>query len=217
MFDGFIERIYPYLLDVIDENRIALQRKKFFSLVGDIYEYEDFYVERLNAFLEWLLVDARIPELSMPILKYILEKDRLRFDSNMIEMAESMISSRRSMFLVMKKSSEFSILEDIFDSERFYVDNDFRIDRTEKRSLVESRVLRYRGRSQIVNTYLLYSSEHKKIIMKKLRTYMKSRNFIKDNFIGYSSAFYIRSARYRYIPIPRISESLEYLISGEKT
>lgn len=215
MFDTFLERIYPYLLEVIDENRIVLMRKRFFSLIGDIYEEEDFYQERLNAFLEWLLVDAVIPDISKPTLISVLKRAGTSLEGELREMAESMVASRRSLFLLIKKSDEFSILEDIFDKERFYVDRDFRIDRTEKMSIVESRVLIYRGHSQIVNTYLPYPQGHKKLLLKRFKPYMqRGADFGRERFLEYAMALFIRSIRYRKIPISKIAESLDYLILG---
>lgn len=214
MFEDFIEKIYPHLLNVLDENRIAIMRKRFFSLVGDVYEDEDLYTERLNAFLEWLLVDARIAGLSRSLLRHVIEAAGASLDNEIREMAESMATSRRSLFILAKKGNEFSILEDIFDKERFYVDRDIRIDRTESRSLVESRVFLYRGHSRIVSTYLPYPKEHKKILLKRLKLYIENGDCRRERFMEYASALLIRSTRYRNIPVIKIARSLDYLISG---
>lgn len=214
MFEDFIEKIYPHLLYVLDESRIAIMRKRFFSLVGDVYEGEDLYTERLNAFLEWLLVDARIEGFSRPLIKHVIENAGSALDNEIREMAESIATSRRSLFLLMKKGDQFSTLEDIFDKERFYIDRDIRIDKTESRSLIESRVFLYRGHSRIVSTYLPYPKEHKKILLKRVKSYIEMGDYSRERFMEYASALLIRSTRYRNIPAIKIARSLDYLISG---
>lgn len=215
MIEGFLEKIYPSLEKVIDENQIALQRKRFFSQVGDIYENELFYTERLNAFLEWLLVEADTPKVKKPILKHILDDGQLNLDEETKNIALAMIRSRRSIFLLVKKEREFSVLEDIFDKERFYVDIDSRVENTEKKAMIESRVCVLNGCSRIMSTYLKFPDDIKKILLKRLKFCKKNGNFDKERFIEYASTVFIRNERYKNISIEKIAESLDYLISAE--
>ncbi len=207
-----MEKIYPFLEKISDENSIALQRKKFFSLIGDVYEDEDFYQERINAFLEWLLVDADIPQASKPVLGHILKSNNNALDVETKRIAEAMIRSRRSIFLLVKKEENFAVLEDIFDKDRFYVDPDPRIDNTEKKSLIESRVCVINGRSRIMSTYLKYPNNIKKLLIKKLKKHLYTDSRLRDKFMSYSFALYVRNERYRNIPIEKIAQSLDYLL-----
>ncbi|MGC8927404.1 MAG: hypothetical protein ACP5QK_05705 [Myxococcota bacterium] len=213
MLEGFLEKIYPFLEEVIDENQIALQRKRFFSQVGDIYEDEDFYSERLNAFLEWLLIDADTPYIRRPIIKYILQNGGSLFDEETKVIAEAMIRSRRSIFLIAKKEKEFSVLEDIFDKDRFYVDVDPRIENTERKAIVESRVCVLKGRSRIMSTYLCFPDNIKKVLLKRLKLCKKDAGIDRDRFMEYAYTIFIRNERYKNIPIEKIAESLDHLIS----
>lgn len=213
MIEGFLENIYPFLIEVIDENSIALQRKRFFALIGDIYDGESFFQERLNAFLEWVLVEADTPKVDKPLLGHIIRRFRDRINSDTLRVAEAMIKSRRSIFLVVKKESEFSVLEDIFDRDRFFVDPDPRIEATEKKSLVESRVCVLNGRSRIMSTYLKYPDDIKRIVLKRLKKASLKTLELKDRFLSYAFTLFVRNERYRNIPIERIAESLDYLIS----
>jgi len=213
MLDGFLEKIYPILEQVFDENSIALQRKKFFSLVGDIYENEDFYQERINAFLEWFLVEADTSKVSRPVLGHILNRDAHRIDDETRRIAEAMIKSRRSVFHLVRKESEFAVLEDIFDRERFYVDPDPRIDSTERKALVESRVCVLNGRSRIMSTYLKFPDNIRKIILKRLKKVSRTDIALRERFLEYSFALFVRNERYRNIPVEKIAQSLDYLIS----
>lgn len=215
MIEGFLERVYPALSEVVDEYAIALQRKKFFSLIGDIYEDEDFYVERLNAFLEWLLVEADAPTIKRPIIKYLIENRPDVMSDEMKRLAVAMMKSRRSIYLLVKKEKEFAVLEDIFDKERFYVDMDPRIEKTEKRSLVESRVCLLDGRSRVTDTYLRFPDSVKRVVLKRLKRFKEIDLNMRDSFLNYSSALFIRSTRYRNIPIEKIAESLDYLIEND--
>lgn len=212
MIDGFLEKIYPYLEKVTNENNIALQRKRFFSLLGDIYEDEDFYTERINAFLEWFLVEAEIQGIRGTVLKNILDRDSRYMDEETRRVAEAMMKSRRSIFLLGKKEKEFAVLEDIFDKERYYVDLDPRIENTERKSFVESRVCVLNGRTRITNTYLKYPERIKKIILKRLKNYLKNNFNDREPFLNYASALFIRYERYRNISVEKIAESLDYLI-----
>jgi len=215
MLEGFLERIYPFLSEILDENGIALRRKRFFYLVGDIREEEGFYSERMNAFLEWLLVDMDSQLDGDSLLSVILREKRGLLDDETRLMAEAMLKSRRSLFLIVRKEKEFAVLEDIFDGERFYVDPDPRIEISEKKSLVETRVFVLRGRSRIMSTYLRYPDRLKKIIIKQLKRLSKGGGVNKDKFLDYSMALYIRSERYRKVPVEKIADSLNYLLYGQ--
>jgi len=212
MLEGFLEKIYPFLRDILDENGIALKRKRFFSLVGDIYEDEDFYVERMNAFLEWLLVDMDSQLKGGALLANILREKGVYLDDNTRRLAEAMLKSRRSIFLIAKKESEFVVLEDIFDKERFYVDPDPRIENTEKKALVESRVFVLNGRSRIMSTYLRYPDKLKKMFLKQVKRLSRDGMVDRMRFLDYAMALYIRSERYRNVPVERIADSLQHLI-----
>ncbi|MCX7958546.1 MAG: hypothetical protein N3B13_05805 [Deltaproteobacteria bacterium] len=208
-----MEKIYPFLEQVFDENSIALRRKKFFSLVGDIYENEDFYHERINAFLEWLLTEADIQKNGRPVLSFILDRGVSNLDEETRRIAEAMIKSRRSVFMLVRKETEFAVLEDIFDKDRFFVDPDPRIENTDKKSLVETRVCFLDGRSRIMSTYLKYPENIKKILLKRLRKMGGTNMVSREKFIDYSFALFVRNERYRNIPVEKIAESLDYLLA----
>ncbi|MCX7944646.1 MAG: hypothetical protein N2746_09085 [Deltaproteobacteria bacterium] len=212
MDENFIEKVYPFVNQIIDEPHIALLRKRFFSLVGDIYENEDFYEERINAFLEWLFVDAETPTIKRPLLGRIVGK----LNGDIRRMAEAMIRSRRSLFILLKKEREFAVLEDIFDRDKFFVDPDPRIENTEKKSLLECRVGVLDGRSRIMSTYIKYPDKVKKILMRRLKKIVGEdidRN--RERFLTYSFALFVRSERYRNVSIEKIAQSLDYIITGK--
>ncbi len=213
MLETFLEKVYPSLERILNENNIALQRKRFFSLLGDVYEEEDFYTERINAFLEWLLAEAEIQGLNKPVIRIILEEGGANIDEETKRMAVAISKSRRSMFLLVKKEREFAVLEDIFDKDRYFVDLDPRIQNTERKALVESRVCVLNGRSRIMSTYLKYPERIRRLLLKRLKKCLKNNFNDRERFMSYSSALFIRSERYRNIPFEKIAESLDYLIS----
>lgn len=176
-------------------------RSVYFNLTGEVYEEDDDYESRMNAFNEWFLSEFKVNDLKSPIQIYLEKFSEVEF-----EVKESLENINYSLFEY-KGANLFGedVLEDVLHARKIKLPKDSLETGLLKGDLFIGRTVQYIKETRLLDGMCFLPREAYKIVKKQARKVRKleDENAEKD-FLILTEALKTKCKRYNHVDIKRI-------------
>lgn len=197
MFSEYTDHLFSFASAGPLEDEIKRARAEFFADVKDVYAEEEFFEERINAFLEWYCLDRTIGWTGRTPHDLFFEESRGALLADELEYLEGLARARHTI-VELKRVSEGRVdVRDVFTGDRLAV--------TERRPLVtlragdlcETRLVGYKGETLFTRTFLVHPREARRTILREVRRASRELRLDAPALMRTLGVLWIRNRRYK--------------------
>ena len=197
MFTEYTDHLFSFASAGPLEDEIRRARAAFFADVKDVYAEEEFFEERINAFLEWYCLDRTIGTTGKTPLALFLEASHGALKDDELSYLEGLSRSRHAIAELTRVSEGRVDVRDVFTGDRFAV--------TERRPLVtlrpgdlcETRLVAYKGETHFTRTFLVHPREARRTSLREIRRAAKELRLDAPALMRTLGVLWVRAHRYK--------------------
>jgi hypothetical protein len=197
MFSEYTDALFEFVSSGDLGPEILKARAEFFAEVKDVYAEEEFFEERINAFLEWYCTDRTIGKTGKTPLGLFLEKSHAALPADTADYLNGLGGARHAIFEVVRIGGGRVEVKDIFAREGFSVTERRPLGTLKSGDLCETRLVPYRGELYFSRTFLVFPREARRGILSEVRRAKKARRLDAPAFMRTLSVLWVRQRRYK--------------------
>ncbi|MFA6035314.1 MAG: hypothetical protein WC889_20625 [Myxococcota bacterium] len=194
MFSKFTDALYAFASKGALKDEVVRARAEFFEALRDVTEDEEFYDERINAFLEWYCIDRTIGQTGRTPLDMYLESGGL--DGEAVDFFAGFASARLSLYRIGRVDGVTVAVRDVFTLVDSQVVDDRPLIALKKGDLVETRLIRVAGVLHFSSTFMTHPKDVRKLILREVKTASRERRLDVPAFLRNLGVLWVRNRRY---------------------
>ena len=166
---NYLDRILEAYSKNAYYEEVKKAKAEFFDRVGKVAEGSDKFETQMNAFLDWYLYDrpldkAEICPVKMFVFDHLKDVDPIDHD-----VYHDLTKSIHSLFELLKVRNGDVFVKDLFDGEKYIVeDSDINAGFT-KGDIFEGRLIKFREKFVFGNSFVFHPSECRSFIAKEIK------------------------------------------------
>ncbi|MBI5527912.1 MAG: hypothetical protein HY897_16400 [Deltaproteobacteria bacterium] len=197
MFSEYTDALFEFVSSGGLEPEIRKARSEFFAEVKDVYAEEEFFEERINAFLEWYCIDRTVGKTGRTPLLLFLEKSHATLPAGTLDYLNGFREARHALFEIRGMGEGRVEVRDIFSREEFSVTERRPLGTLKKGDVCETRLVPYRSEIFFSRTFLVFPREARRVILSEVRRARKARRLDAPAFMRTLAVLWVRQRRYK--------------------
>jgi hypothetical protein len=197
VFSEYTDTLFTFASAGGLEDEIRRARGEFFADVKDVYAEEEFFEERINAFLEWYTLDRTIGRTGKTPLDLFLERSHSRIAADHLAYLEGLRDARHAIFELQRVAEGRVDVRDAFTGERFAVTERRPLVTLRRGDLCETRLVPHGGDLHFSRTFLIHPRETRRTILREIRRAKGERRLDAPAFMRTLAVLWVRSRRYK--------------------
>jgi hypothetical protein len=159
-----LEQLFEFIAQHIPAEQIMQAKKEYQQTTGEIYEDDNSYNTRMALFLEWYLLDNYIPGTQKTILENIIEENQSTWDKNHLEACKDITNNIQALFEVKKVRDNTVTVLDLFNDEKYLVDEDDSKLAFRKNDIFQGRIVSHQGKWNFTGYFCFHPSKTQRYI-----------------------------------------------------
>jgi len=167
-----LDELMSYAMEPSNSEQLKSAREKYFGVLGQVFEDDPDFEQRMNNFLEWFIFDYKSGGAETTTLyeKYIDSQRRvLAMDELVFKM--NIGKHRYSIFSIIRCGNGMIYVKDIADNSRYHVTAE---DNLEKGDLLQTRLIKTDKGCFFTHTYCLHPKQAYKYIKAEIKKRKRS-------------------------------------------
>ena len=197
MFTEYTDTLFSFASAGPLEAEIRRARAEFFADVKDVYAEEEFFEERINAFLEWYSFDRTIGRSGKTPLDLFFEASHGRLKADELEYLEGLMKARHAIFELTRIVEGRVDVRDAFSGGRFAVIERRPLVTLKTGDLCETRLVPYKGELFFTRTFLVHPREARRTILREIRRAKGELRLDAPAFMRTLAVLWVRNRRYK--------------------
>jgi len=200
VISSILDEAFTYASEAKNSAHLESAKTKYYSIVGQTFEDDPDFIQRMDSFLEWFIFDY-MPEGGAPGGIYQSYLEQKRHASTTDEMLARMEISKnhQSVFLVLEYKPGVVKVKDLVLKKKYYVTCD---DSLEENDLLMSRIIHFNDKSYFSRSHCLHPKAAFKFIKGAIKKIGKAS--ITSDFFLQLGAMQLKWRRSRQIDMKHI-------------
>lgn len=198
-FDRFIQAATSD--EFVDE--IILAKKEYFSKVGEVFEDDKSFENKMNAFTEWHCFDRIMIKYQKTPLQYFILTNTSTLSKEKIDVYKDFLKNVHSIFYVVKLNNDSVVIEDMCGSEKLLISCESANLIFHKGDVFEGRIIPFKGKFYFSGAFCFHPGKLYRKIKKELKKKSGEQKGEKD-FLFLLSSMSLKLERYRKIDLKDI-------------
>ncbi len=166
-----LEQLFEFIAQHIPAEQIMQAKKEYQQTTGEIYEDDNSYNTRMALFLEWYLLDNYIPGTQKTILENIIEENQTTWDEKHLEACQNITNNIQALFEVKKVRDNSVMVLDLFNDEKYMVDEDDSKLAFRKNDIFQGRIVLHQGKWNFTGYFCFHPSKTQRYLKDEARKF----------------------------------------------
>ncbi len=165
----YLDRILEVYSQGVYYEEVKTAKEEYFDRAGRVAEGSEKFEIQMKAFLDWYLFDRPLIKAEIaPVKMFVLEQvDKLPSDEK--EIYAELSKSVHSLFELLKVKQSDIFVKDLFDGEKYVVEESDINKGFNKGDIFESRLIKYRDKLVFGNSFIFHPSDTRDFILKQIK------------------------------------------------
>ena len=197
MFFEYTDKLFQFASAGPLDGEIRRARADFFADIKDVYDEEEFFEERISAFLEWYCLDRTIPGTGRTPLDRFLGTSLGKITAEELAYLEGLARARHALFELVRIGGDRVEVRDVFTGGRFAATEHRPLVTLKKGDLCETRLVPYRDELFFSRTFLVHPHEARKTILAEIQRARRALSLDAPAFMRHLGSLWVRLRRYK--------------------
>jgi len=121
MFNEYLDRLGREITTGEFSEEVINARKEYFSKVGEVFEDDKSFENKMISFTEWYYFDRNLMKYQKTPLEYFIDKNKAIFCKEELDIYKEFLKNIHSVFYVKKIKLGEVIVKDLFESKKISV------------------------------------------------------------------------------------------------
>ena len=161
------------LIEIATSDKYAIDvlaaRKEYQNIAGNIYEDDKSYDNRMALFLEWYIFDRILPNKDQTLIEIIIDENWGNWPSNQLQIFEGFTKNIHGLFTVKKIKDNYVKVLNLFNNERYQVNETLGKLLFSKNGIFEGRLVPYRNMYYFSGSFCFHSEKTRNFIKQKIK------------------------------------------------
>jgi hypothetical protein len=177
----YMERVLETYSTASYYEEVKLARNEFFERAGRVAEGSEKFETQMDSFLDWYLFDRPLSQSEIVPVKLFLIERLETVEPEDKEIYQNLTKSIHSLFQVLKIKDFELYIKDLFDGEKYIVDEDQLNKGFNKGDIFETRLIHFRDKLVFGNSFVFHPVEVRSFILKQIKQikYLDSKQRLK--------------------------------------
>ena len=204
VLDDYLGRIVEVYSsgDFYEEAKRA--KAEFFRVAGEVAQGSDQFETKMNNFLDWYLFERPLSNQEITPVKAFLLDFSAELSLGEKKVFEDLTESRNSVFELLRIKDQDLYVRDLFDKEKYVVEDYDLAGGFTKGDIFQGRLLRFQDRYVFNDAFVFHPKEAKKFIQKQIKKVRYLKEVHRLKLMHSLSAMKIKSEQYGHIDIKHI-------------
>jgi hypothetical protein len=162
-----LEQLIECVTQENNSDKIIGGKKDYQEIAGETYEDDKSYESRMALFLEWYIFDRIPPGENQTILESLVTGNTSPWSLEQLEIYKGFTKSVHALFLVKKVKDKEVVILNLFDGQKYKVEEPQSRLIFHPNNIVEGRLLPYNGSIRFSGNYCFHPQEANKFIMRE--------------------------------------------------
>jgi hypothetical protein len=159
-----LEQLFEFIAQHIPAEQIMQAKVNYQKTTGEIYQDDKSYNTRMALFLEWYLLDNYIPGTQNTILENIIQNNHSVLDQTCMEAYKNITNNIQALFEIKKVRNNSVIILDLFNEEKYLVDEDYSKLVFRKNDIFQGRIVFHKGQWNFTGHFCFHPSKAKRYL-----------------------------------------------------
>ena len=176
-----LEQLFKFATKTIPDEQILAAKKTYQMETGTIYEDDKSYNSRMALFLEWYLFNNYAPKSSKTVLQFLLENNSEEFNSEKLNIYESISESIQSLFLIQKVHEGSVKTINLFTDEIYLIKEKDSLLIFRKNDIFQGRIIYFQNHFRFTGNFCFHPKKTHKYIKSEINLIAKKLNQYKKD------------------------------------
>jgi len=164
MLQDELNKIIEYVAGPELADEVHKAKKEYQKIVGNIFEDDRSFENRMASFLEWYTFDRTIDNGTMTPLLAFIEKHQADCPAETLEIYENLARHIHGIFVVKKIKPDYVVVLNLFDKSKYKVQEKQSELIFRKHDIFEARIVPYSGEYYFTGAYCFHPQKALKVI-----------------------------------------------------
>jgi hypothetical protein len=204
LVDEYLSRVIEAYSKDDFYGEIKEARDEFFRATGNVAEGSEHFEAKMNNFLDWYVFDRPLKTLQIAPIKAFVQDHTKQMSEEEKAVFEDFSQSKVSVYELLKIKDNDLYVQDLFDREKYVIEETDLASGFTKGDIFQTRLLRYRERFLLGNAFVFHPREAKSFIQKQIKKIKYLKDTHRLSLLHKLSAMKQKAEQYSHIDVKYI-------------
>lgn len=203
MFHEYYDRVVQWATADPFREEVLKGRAEFFAATGEVFEDDRTYEPRINAFLDYYLLDREVSGQRKPPARLYVEAHTAQLTTPELNIYRGFLRALHGLYELRKldESAGLVRVRDLFTGTDHDVTERRKLVGVDKGDIVEARLVPFGDRLFFTPAFVFHPREARKLILKEVKRRKKADAALDRAFVWLASRMALKVERYKKMPI----------------